>query len=536
MQAQLAALAKMRGDPARVLVGAGHASATDATVWLDTADARTIAWRLEGGDGTQSGHYDAPAGQSTVSMTALGCGLAPDTAYLLTFDGADPVRFRTDFAQDDPNARYAFSIGSCHQPFNGNGSVNEAGVAALRAFPSVADQAQVRRTLLLGDQMYTDQPLRLSMFSPSVIRALSQGAVDRLEDAAPDQLAQWFDERYRAFFNVPQWRAMMTAAPTYMILDDHEVWDNFGTGRSHRASARQPVLTAALESYDRFQRLGRPRTDEGPDFAFRYGRVAVLMLDSRSQRGHFDDGFRVYADAQKARMPAALEATADAPVLLVGVSVPFLPFPSLLIDVVGGLLGDGNNIQDRWSYRESRPDRRWLLETLVAHADRHPQQKIIIVSGDVHFGLASEFGRRGGGIPIRQFISSAISNRSSRGRTARHRGGAAGARRAHRGRGLHGDSPDSRPKRSSHKPFQRRQYGACRDRTPGRGHGGALFFVHGRARRRAAFPVSLRVFLTQRFENFGISASQPGRQRHSPLWAVIWTSLKGARFSKRRTA
>lgn len=413
-EAILAGFARMRGDPTQTLVGMGHVDATTATVWIDTSQPRTLEWRLEG-ELDQQGRLETSRGPMTVSVGELRGGpLEPGTRYRLVFDGTEPLTFHTDYATDAPDAAYAIAIGSCHQPFGPDGSLDERAVTTLGAFATAAAEVDARRTLLLGDQMYTDQPIGLSLFAPEVVRALSDGAADQLRDVPPETLAGWLNERYRAFWNVPEWRRMMRAAPTYMMWDDHELWDNFGAGQHDRSEARRPIVEAAQGAFQRFQRLGRPRQHDTPDFSFRYGRLAAVVLDSRTHRGHAPDGFRIFSDEQRTWLPQQLDALADAAVLLVGLSVPFLTFPSTAVDLIGRVLPDGNNIQDRWAFGEGRNERRWLLETLVDHADRHPRQKIIIVGGDIHIGLATEFVRPDGRPPIRQFVSSAISNRESK--------------------------------------------------------------------------------------------------------------------------
>ncbi len=409
-----AGLERMRGDPSRVLLGMGHVEARRGTVWIDSPEPRDLEWRLDGGT-VQSGQFAAPAGPVAVPLVeAWGCQLQPNTRYQLTIGESEPLIFHTDFAEDTPDARYALAIGSCHQPFNEDGSLNPPQLTTLRVFASSADALGVRRILLLGDQMYADQPTSLSLYRRDVVAALTDGHVKEAADVSAEQLDAWFTQRYRSYWNVPGWRAMMAVAPTYMVWDDHEVWDNYGSGRKDRTEARRPLVDAARRAYHRYQRLGRSEPSTGSDFAFRYGRVATIVVDIRDHRGYYDGVYRVFSSDQREWLPTQLEAMSDAAVLLIGLSVPCLPLPGFAIDLAGGILPDGNNIQDRWSYGDGRKERQWLLETLNAHADRYPHQKIIIVSGDIHMGYASEFVRADGRASICQFVSSAVTNQESK--------------------------------------------------------------------------------------------------------------------------
>ena len=405
----------MDPEPSRVLATITHVEATTATVWLDAPNAGALGWTLTGSNGPQRGHLTVEAGPTAVSLgDTLGAQLTPDTQYQLAIEGAEPLMFCTEPRDDSPDAQYALAIGSCHQPFLNDGSLDASALRTLRAFPAAAKQINVRGTLLLGDQMYADQPKRLSLYDRKVVRALSSGAHERAETVPVEYLQRWFERRYRAFFGVSDFRALMAAAPTYMVWDDHELWDNFGSTAAHRAPDRTPIIEAARRAYERYQRLGRPYGDGTPDFTFRLGRIAALVLDIRAHRGPTSDGFQIFSDEQKAQLPSTLEALGDAPVLVIGLSVPFLSFPPAAIDLIGRLLPAGNNIQDRWAFADSRPDRAWLFERLLDHADRHPRQKLIIVGGDVHIGLVSELVRRDDRPPVWQLVSSAISNTESR--------------------------------------------------------------------------------------------------------------------------
>ena len=403
-----AGLERMRAKPT-VLAAMGHVAARAATAWIDVPEGLSPAWSL-GSD--FSGRLTLSGSPAAVSLTDLGCALEPGRAYRLTIEGAEPLAFHTDYDVDDPDAHYALAIGSCHQPFTLDGSPDPQALRTLRALDDVT--LPIRRTLLLGDQMYSDQPEPLSLFDEEVVRVLSDGAFAQLADVPEATIEAWFADRYRAFWSLPSFQKMLQRAPTYMVWDDHEIWDNYGTGQADQTPANQRIFAAAQRAYARFARLGRPREASVPDYTFRFGRMAALVVDVRTHRGYDDGRLRVFSDDQKATLPRQLASLADAAVLIVGVSVPFLNFPTGPIDWLGRVLKDGNNVQDRWAFGDARPERRWFLETLAAHADAHPHQKIVIVGGDIHFGMASQLHRGGRGAPIYQLVSSALSNGESR--------------------------------------------------------------------------------------------------------------------------
>ena len=67
---------------------------------------------------------------------------------------------------------------------------------------------------MLGDQIYADLWGR----HHGILRA------DTFEE---------FQERYRSAFETPNLRKLMQSLPTYMILDDHEIEDNWHQSRIH---------------------------------------------------------------------------------------------------------------------------------------------------------------------------------------------------------------------------------------------------------------------------------------------------------------
>lgn len=128
-----------------------------------------------------------------------------------------------------------------------------------------ADPDRPRFVLMVGDQIYAD------MFN----RAIPIGRADTYGE---------FRDRYLTAFGSPRIRRLMQCLPTYMILDDHEIEDNWSQDRLRR-SARYHLFCTAIDAYLSYQWSHGPRT-WGKRLYYRFdcGGFPFFVLDVRTQR------------------------------------------------------------------------------------------------------------------------------------------------------------------------------------------------------------------------------------------------------------
>ncbi|MFF4355124.1 alkaline phosphatase D family protein [Streptomyces sp. NPDC001530] len=255
----------------------------------------------------------------TATVTAR--GLTEDTAYqyrllVIHRDGKrDPLTsgsFRT--ASTTPtNLRIGFA--SCHKPLQP--ASNEAWNQLSLARPDLV--------LLMGDQIYGD------------------GIRKRPGET-------WFDSyarRYLKFWSDRPVRNVLRHHPVYMMLDDHDVADDFGTlftiDGPNSMHISFPDLTidppgipqpsqvqGALKAYQAFQQahspIGRNREaiNTAVDYSFRRGPVAFYVLDGRTQRGRARAGSPILGTAQRERLRqwATSREARDADVIVLATAVP----------------------------------------------------------------------------------------------------------------------------------------------------------------------------------------------------------------------
>jgi hypothetical protein len=252
--------------------------------------------------------------------------------------------------------------------------------------------------------------------------------------------------RYQQLWAHRPTRQVLRSGPTYMILDDHDVADDFGI-----ANLDDLKVQGALDAYRLFQHSHSPSRLTGPPFhySFRWGPAAFFVMDGRTQRGEGSPvfGTRQLRDLQDwatspetraadiiffvAPVPLALlpteiirkvalelveeAATAGGATLgtLVGLGVGLAvagPFGAAagagigaaVLGSVGYALGDdifenffeGNMLLDsdlgeRWDLRDNQPDMVALLDLLFDLAngvgDDPPRRRaVFILAGDIH--------------------------------------------------------------------------------------------------------------------------------------------------------
>lgn len=188
-------------------------------------------------------------------------------------------------------------------------------------FAHFVEWAKPHFVLMVGDQLYVDEDL------PDVFR-------EHLE-SKPQVRRRALAEKYRANWIREPVRRVMANVPVYMMWDDHDIRDGFGS-----MAAESPTLRAkyprgesifvknnaffedARDAYWHFQGCRNPRNvpDEAlvsdppsagerkaMPFTFRCGRLAVLVLDSRGAR----DVFRAEFPALGADQWTFIQQTVD---------------------------------------------------------------------------------------------------------------------------------------------------------------------------------------------------------------------------------
>ena len=151
----------------------------------------------------------------------------------------------------------------------------------------------------------------------------------------PDErsMRSWYRDIYRGYWGFEGVRRVLDSYPTYMIWDDHEIGDGWGshyladdgpddglarilpdledkglTRDDGRRLVRR-MFRAACHVYREYQHSHNPSTDAHVwDYSFTRGGAAFYVLDGRGHRDIERDGFRILGEAQFRRFEAWAEA------------------------------------------------------------------------------------------------------------------------------------------------------------------------------------------------------------------------------------
>lgn len=161
----------------------------------------------------------------------------------------------------------SFLLGSCRYP-----GIFAKAKKADQIFMPVLEEAlgrdgrpPARFALMVGDQIYADK------FNRNVPVGLADTFVE-------------FQSRYLNAFGSPNMRELLRRIPTYMILDDHEIEDNWSQDRINKAQSRK-VFNLAMGAYRSYQWNQAPHTYGGRlYYTMQCGGYPFFALDMRTQR------------------------------------------------------------------------------------------------------------------------------------------------------------------------------------------------------------------------------------------------------------
>ncbi len=304
-------------------------------------------------------------------------------------------------------AAFSFGFGSCHQPFTepplDRRLQRHPGAGIYRHMRELLTDRRADYLMLLGDQVYSDAVSRIS-----VREALA--ADERLSD---DDLTETYRHLYRGYFNERGFRELTEALPAYLMWDDHDIFDGWGSLLRQTEFDRR-LYRAAETAFREYQWLRDPdgTVDGVPPYAFEtwYADTGTFVLDLRGERDY--EAGRIVSPAQWARLDDFLTSATerDVPTVFIAASVPVIhASPAIMGALERWPTGTGRDIRDRWDVPTFRHERTSLFERLFAWQAARPRRQVVLLSGDVHVAAAFSVRRRGGRGHLTQWTSSALS-------------------------------------------------------------------------------------------------------------------------------
>ncbi len=344
----------------------------------------------------------------TAAVTLVLAEPAPGAAF--TVDAAGQTRHGRLSPAPGARAALTFGFGSCHMPFapaTGGGLTVRPAAAIYPAMQADLARLGADFLLLAGDQIYSDIAPWLSV--PDALTA----------DATPGQMLAAYRAMYRGFFGERHFRALRAAFPAYCMWDDHEIENNWGALREDGETARDRLrFDAAVHAYREYQHSRNPGTAGAPPFwyAFLHGDIGVLALDVRGRRSWAEG--RHLGRAQWAAVRGWLHGpqAAIATTLFVVSSVPVAHASRWFVRLLERLpVAEAASLRDRWCSSAFLAERDELLAELFGWQAAGLQRKVVVLSGDIHAGMAATIRQRRGPGLIHQWTSSAFTTpRSAR--------------------------------------------------------------------------------------------------------------------------
>ncbi|MDE0627128.1 MAG: alkaline phosphatase D family protein [Bryobacterales bacterium] len=377
-------------------------------------------------------------------------GLAPDTryGYLLHFLDGERVLlghnrlrgFRTPPAYD-ARRPFQFAVFSCHMPYRKSGLFGKrTEVRNLEMWDYLGatlrrHAGQIDLVIAGGDQCYTDGLPTLEIWRFLKRRMRREG-----ESLLPDEAAMltWYRDTYCGYWGFASVQEVFDSFPTYMVGDDHEIGDGWGSHdlgesgegdgvakmlpapeekgltRAERRELAEGMFRAARRAYEEYEHRHNPPTEDGAlDYSFRRGGGLLRAGRARPARRrprelpHSGSGAvrpvrRVLAEGLDAEETAFLFVVSAVPVLHTRAGLVNAD-ERWLIDQAG--LGD--DLRDSWEHELHDEERAAPLDVLFRAAAK--RIRVCVLSGDVHvsavFSIDDEEGRR-----IYQLTSSAITS------------------------------------------------------------------------------------------------------------------------------
>jgi alkaline phosphatase D len=387
-------------------VALGHVTDRSVRVWARLPDGAAEAVLSVDGKPLTGAHIEPRPDRDYVGATVLevdaDCADREFRVQVGSFERTG--RFAP---RDGTPAPFSFAFGSCHQPFteelDGGRVDRHDGVSIYPRISDLLRRHKASFAMWLGDQVYSDAVSELSV----------REEMSKDPSVTDEALVDTYRHLYRGYFNERGFRRLSEEVPAYLMWDDHDIFDGWGSLLDHTAFDER-VYAAAERAFVEYQHLRNPGGELSgrPPFGYSFwrGNVGFHVPDLRGERDFNKQ--RVMGDEGWARLDQFLQEASErgVPTVFLGVSVPVVhASPSLMRALEGLRMSYGRDIRDRWSVPAFAAERTKLVERLFAWQSAVKNRRVIVLSGDVHVGAAFGVRATNGQGRFRQWTSSALS-------------------------------------------------------------------------------------------------------------------------------
>ena len=305
---------------------------------------------------------------------------------------------------------FSFGLISCHKPREGKlERIND-----MWGFLYEKMKEKDSRFLIqAGDQVYCDSDsFSINAWKKSL--ELLQG--NSVPEQHHQQMVDFYREVYFSGWEFSPVQRVLTEFPQYMIWDDHEIEDGWGSKPEHFDPMLQKIFKAAKEAYIEFQHSHNPNSLKagGLYYTFHFGSAAFLVLDLRGERNI--KAKQLLSQDQWTDIEKWLksEAVRNSKILFVVSSVPVVHVSRGLMSLaktVSIFVKDAkDDVADQWSYNHNKTERQKLLKLLLQYKESGSNKHVVILGGDVHVGTEAYMNKKDSDKRIYQVTSSPITN------------------------------------------------------------------------------------------------------------------------------
>lgn len=402
----------------------GSTTHNEAKIWVQTLKPLTLECKVytdpDGNNQIRSSPFilktEAEKGSTGVAAAALPMNDKRYYYRLFEKKGSSSVpisqilSFRSFPTPNKKIESVSFGLISCNKPENFNYEKELSLRNMWRHLFLEMSRKNAAFLLTVGDQVYADHERSNAW----------QESLDGSSQKSPLEL---YRDVYQRHWSFPEMQMVLGNFPTFMIWDDHEITNGWGSSKKHREKKSQKIFQAARKVYEEFQHSHNPATLPYPHnykptpghrpyyYAFRYGPVAFLTLDLRGNRRIWDG--QLLGPDQWAALRYWLESkeAKDSRILFLISSVPMIHLKMRLARLLWWLKTD---IADQWSSPHNKEERRELIAMLFDKYIENGKRQVFILGGDVHVGTVAKITDSKSKQSIYQFTSSPIANKPER--------------------------------------------------------------------------------------------------------------------------
>ncbi len=348
-----------------------------------------------------------------------------------------PYTFRT---LPDTEQSLSFGFYTCHMPYVQSifGNTNLVNMEMWECLDETLERhakEDLRFLIAGGDQVYVDGVGSLDIWK--YLNSVMHKKGDKVYPSK-DDMVSWYRDIYRGYWGFPTVRKVFSNYPTYMMWDDHEIADGWGSfklrreGRGDELNEIFPRRTekellrddcfelldrmrdAAVQVYEEYQHSHNPPSQDAGqfDYAINHGTTAIYFLDTRGYRDINRSENRILGTEQLGRFLQWLQDLdpQQTRYLFVVSTVPVMHMSSVVVNADDTLAADladlQDDLRDSWEHELHDAERKQLVRALFETAQRGI--KVSILSGDVHTSAVFRMVDEQSGAVMYQLTSSAI--------------------------------------------------------------------------------------------------------------------------------